>query len=206
MIRLFDLTSRKVALSMKKPFAVWLASLLVISLALPAFTFSSPSVAFATEGIDTPRKDFPIGNGGDSPFGANVQAAARYQNIGQATVPFDRSQELGIGWNREELRWDIVEPNPGRFDWRRTDIAIDESVRRNIQIIGLLCYNVSNVNGANQGNFNMPDIGAWRNYIAQVVRRYSNRVKHWEIWNEPENHTGAVRPTFVQCLRGYQRN
>jgi hypothetical protein len=174
---------------MKKPIAGWLVSFIFATLVLPVFAITAPNVALATESIDTPRKNFLIGTGGDSPFGANVQGAARYRELGRATVPFDRSQELGIGWNREELRWDLVEPNPGRFDWQRTDIAIDESLKRGIQIIGLLCYNVTNVNGVNQSNPNMPDIGAWRNYVSQVVRRYSSKVKHWEIWNEPENRT-----------------
>src|SRR5438034_997580 len=47
------------------------------------------------------------------------------------------------------------------------------------------------------------DIQHWRDYVTTMARRYKGRVRHYEIWNEPnlkQFYTGSVA-TMAQLVR-----
>lgn len=132
-----------------------------------------------------------ITNGFDSPFGMNVHGASRYM-AGPGddySTPFNSAQGLGIGWTREELGWDRLEPRPGQWNWGWADTAIKAAQSRNLQILILLNHNVDRSSGGDaKASSNMPDLGQWGNYVNQVVSRYSARgVHYFQVWNEPQD-------------------
>jgi hypothetical protein len=46
-----------------------------------------------------------------------------------------------------------------------------------------------------------PDLKAWSAYVEAVVRRYGDRIGHWEIWNEPNSaEFWAPRPDPARYL------
>lgn len=137
----------------------------------------------------SPTANAAIGSGGDSPFGMNVQAAARYLGSDFDAV-FTKAKEAGIGWTREEIRWDAIK----RFGYGRIDSAVNAATSRGINVLGLLGYSMDG-NGNKSINY-PPDLREWGAYVREVVARYKNRVKFWQIWNEPDdpNYFSPAQP------------
>ncbi|MBN1902842.1 hypothetical protein JW926_16080, partial [Candidatus Sumerlaeota bacterium] len=59
----------------------------------------------------------------DSPFGIGSYFAMRF-NPEELKVGARMQQLLGAAWNREELLWDIVEPEKGKWTWDKTDRTV----------------------------------------------------------------------------------
>ena len=146
-----------------------------------------------------------IVGGADSPFGMNVQSAARYMARGSGdnfSTPLDPAKAAGVGWDREEIGWNMVEPTAGNWDWSLPDAAINASGARGINVLGLLAYNVDRSGGGKaRPSHSMPDLGQWSNYVSQVVNRYKNRVHYWQIWNEPQDPTYFTSASPVDYAR-----
>jgi polysaccharide biosynthesis protein PslG len=138
----------------------------------------------------------------NSPFGMNIQSAARYGIYGSQHIPLNVAKEAGIAWNREEIRWDmVISPRTGQFTWEFSDEAINKSLNRGINVLILLAYNRDN-------SKTMPNLDEWSKYVSAVVNRYKDRVKHWQIWNEPDDNTflrGASPLDYARLLaRSYE--
>ncbi|MBI4838810.1 MAG: cellulase family glycosylhydrolase [Nitrospirae bacterium] len=105
----------------------------------------------------------------------------------------ERLADAGTCWVRHagktSLIWDMAEPERGKFDWSRTDEALNETHRSNIETI----VNISTFNHWDQGRARgrgskklVKDIAAYQAFLQQAVRRYPF-VKAWQIENEPDN-------------------
>ncbi|NWJ47722.1 MAG: hypothetical protein HXX08_17860 [Chloroflexi bacterium] len=187
---------------MKKKLAVVSSLIVVLNLIISLFVGGIEALAAESMGSHVPN--FTIGQGANSPFGLNVQSAARYGISGSFEKPLNAASSTGAGWNREELRWDMVEPYSGRWDWGFTDEAVNKSTERGLNVLGLLSYNVDRSGGGRaQPNYSMPDINAWRTYVATVVNRYKDRVRYWEIWNEPSDTKYFNIADFNQRAQNY---
>jgi len=87
----------------------------------------------------------------------------------------------GVKWTREEFNWKQIEVAPGEFNFRFYDGLVETARAHGISIYGLVCY------GTNWG----PPLGSdefvdrFCDYLRVLVDRYRDRIKHWEIWNEP---------------------
>ncbi|NLX23111.1 MAG: hypothetical protein GXY55_15780 [Phycisphaerae bacterium] len=90
------------------------------------------------------------------------------------------AQRAGVKWTREEFQWHAIEPARGQFEWAFYDDLVATHLAHGIQIYGLLCY----WSGWTKPNTDegISDYCAW---VRQVVRRYRDRIRHWQIWNEP---------------------
>jgi polysaccharide biosynthesis protein PslG len=183
-----------------RPLARILLSL--VTLALFASTASHGAVAAPAV--------LPLAADATSPFGLNTHLATRYPNFQTIGEPLALAGGLGVGWAREDFAWPRIEPRPDRWDWGFTDKMVAGYGQHNVQILGRLGYSVgwatADPNDPNDGqSFAMPDLGAWRDYIATTVRRYKGSVRHWEIWNEPDNPiywSGRPDPqAYAQLLR-----
>lgn len=128
----------------------------------------------------------------------------------------DAMRELGVRWVRLPLRWNVVQPEPGAFDWSRTDPVIDELRAADIRVLAILMSVPAWANGT------VPDevegwydaypprsLGDWEAYVRAAVERYGGRIRHWEIWNE-QNGVDFYRPLpdaerYVALLRSAYR-
>ena len=62
-------------------------------------------------------------------------------HLSSAGIPYlaDSVADIwGANWARVFLRWEVVEFEPGRYDWRRIDELVDLYRAQNIQILGVL--------------------------------------------------------------------
>jgi polysaccharide biosynthesis protein PslG len=123
---------------------------------------------------------------------ANTQGYERYAGREQ-----DAASETGVGWLREELDWDVIEPRDGQWRWDRYDLVFGEAARRGLRILPLL--NGSASWAAPRWNQFPADLRDYAEYVAKVTERYgpggtfwqahpelaSHAATHFELWNEP---------------------
>ena len=92
---------------------------------------------------------------------------------------------------RIEVSWWAVQDKPTwPYDWSRYDAQIERAAAAGMKILLLITYAPpwSNGHGTSDKWFPLPqyDTG-WATFVHATVRRYGDRVKAYEIWNEP-NH------------------
>ena len=106
----------------------------------------------------------------------------------------------GVRSWRVEFSWDLLEPEPGRFDWSRTDRKVLAAARARIDVLGLAVRAPAWANGGDIDPFVPPrDPAAYGRFMTALVARYGpagslwaehpevrrRPVRAWEIWNEP---------------------
>jgi len=97
--------------------------------------------------------------------------------------------ETGARFGREDFSWFNIEKSAGNFDWAANDLALSYYDTTD-EIQGLLTgaaeWDSDYPSGeqANARKYPARDDWAWERYIREVVTRYKNRVKYWEIWSE----------------------
>lgn len=92
----------------------------------------------------------------------------------------DLARRAGVRWSREEFGWSIIEPRQGEFNWEFYDRLVDVTERNGISICALLCYWSPYADA-----YTPEGIEQYCAWVRQVVRRYRGRIRHWQIWNEP---------------------
>lgn len=121
-----------------------------------------------------------------SPFGVN---GLKLMHSKDAPNVFDDAKktaklmkDAGIYWDRLELWWGVIEPEPGRFDWTYADKVADFYREQNIHGTVILCYSSA---WSKTPPRDSAERERYAEYVYQVVSRYKDIYKVWEIWNEP---------------------
>lgn len=98
----------------------------------------------------------------------------------------------GASFAREDFAWATIEKSKGNFDWWATDIAMEHYNHKD-NILVILSATPQWASSAPQGTspgdipkYPAKDINDWKNYVRQVVSRYKDKIKYWEIWNEAD--------------------
>ncbi len=103
--------------------------------------------------------------------------------------------ELGVGTARRDLYWSSVEPERGVWDFSGTDLLVDAVEGADAELLGLLVYgNTWACSDCEDSKYPPDDPADYANYAAALVERYGDRVKRWEIWNEPNGGLRFWKP------------
>lgn len=151
-----------------------------------SFRFEAPglSPAAARAGYTRPLADPGSANlVPASPWGMGV-FLYRYGGHPEGLATMEKAAEMaraaGVKWTREEFSWAGIETAPGVYDFSYYDKVVDTAHRNGISVYGLLSY---------WGRFTEPytekgvdDFCVW---ARAVVRHFKGRVRHWEVYNEP---------------------
>jgi polysaccharide biosynthesis protein PslG len=131
----------------------------------------------------------------NSPWG--IQAGSQDEPV------VAKAGEIGVKWTRLQATWAEIESERGVYNWEKTDKAFSTALKNGITPF-------VTINGTNKlyvntrtdldpkvmelyGNIPMPPtsdpraLKAWLSFVEQLILRYKDRIKYWEIWNEP-NH------------------
>ncbi|HEX7009769.1 MAG TPA: beta-galactosidase, partial [Phycisphaeraceae bacterium] len=133
----------------------------------------------------------------DSPFG--VVAHLNRMSDAEREHTVQLMARAGVRWAREGFLWDAIEPAEGQFDWATYDHLVDTCQRYGISVLPVLAYGTTwaasdpEHGGSAAGRTTAPRLDAWRRYVEAVARRYGDRIRVWEVWNEP-NSTTFFRP------------
>lgn len=97
-------------------------------------------------------------------------------------------KEAGAGWVRMDFLWQDIEPEAGKFDFEKYDYIAGLLYKNNISLLGLLNYSVDWASSCGKWNSPPKDTKLFINYAAKVIERYKDKVKYWELWNEPDSY------------------
>lgn len=100
----------------------------------------------------------------------------------------DALADLGVQWMRIDNNWLQTEPRDGEYNWRDIDRVVNGAAARGIRVFMTLAYApawASEGDGDGVHSNNVPREGLYERFVEAVVRRYSDRVTHYGIWNEP---------------------
>jgi hypothetical protein len=98
-------------------------------------------------------------------------------------------KEAGVSWVRMDFLWQDIEPKDEEFVFEKYDRIVELAYQNGINILGLFDYNSGW--DAPSGKWNCPpkDNKLFADYAVHVIRRYKNKIKYWEVWNEPDSAT-----------------
>ena len=100
----------------------------------------------------------------------------------------------GCNFIRQDIIWEIIEPEKGVFDWALYDFIVERAEYYGVELEFTLCYSAKWASSAPVGVSNReqyPPVNNidFANFVYQVVNRYKESVKNWEMWNEPNLNT-----------------
>jgi hypothetical protein len=108
--------------------------------------------------------------------------------------------QLGVKWARCQTGWARCEKTRGVYDFGWLDEVVDGLLKIGIQPWFNLGYGnplyTPKADATAVGWVPVFDDAAmegWKAYTAKLAEHFKDRVKHWEIWNEP-NITGFWKP------------
>lgn len=96
-------------------------------------------------------------------------------------------KEAGVKTVRIDFLWQDIEPAPGKIDYAKYDGLVELLYSNGIQILGILDYSVDWASPAGIWNSPAPDSALFLKYARGVAARYKEKVKYWELWNEPDS-------------------
>lgn len=92
----------------------------------------------------------------------------------------DVASRAGVKWTREEFHWNWIQSERGEWDFTYFDKLVDTATEHGISVYALCCYWTSWTDKCTDEG-----IEDYCRYLEALVQRYGDRIKHWEIWNEP---------------------
>lgn len=118
---------------------------------------------------------------GISPFGMGIYPD-RYAT-GELPAVLQLAKEAGIKLTRVDMGWQSVEPEKGKFAWKRWDAVIDSVSKSGIDMLGLFAYQPAWL--SQNAPATDEERALFANYVYETVKRYKEKIRYWEIWNEP---------------------
>lgn len=137
----------------------------------------------------------------------------------------DFIKKLGAKWVRTDIVTIQVEPTKEKWNWSKADEWIKRAKERNMKLIVCLGYSywmgekvelddeirkTMPWGGRFGGGYPVRNIEEWKEYIREVVKRYHDYVKDWEIWNEvdlsfysgtPDEYVSLLKAAYCEIKK-----
>lgn len=124
----------------------------------------------------------------DLPWGMGVYACRAQWRGGsderkraRAEAWMTRAEAIGVKWVRGGLDWAFRWKADGTWDFSENDRLVDLASRHGMSIVG----NIGCGWPAWTKPYTEEGVDAYAQAIRMAVRHYKDRIRHWEIWNEP---------------------
>jgi hypothetical protein len=124
------------------------------------------------------RPDTPGRPSAANPWGVSSSASAFRDH--QDWLP--KMAAAGVATVRLFPEWRSIEPGKGKWTWDACDTLVKVAGENKIEISGILMGSPPGAKAVHA--FPMDDLAGWSDYVAAVVGRYGQQVRHWEVWNE----------------------
>jgi hypothetical protein len=159
------------------------------------------AVAMAQESASVPARMKPRTSKSiaASPISIGFETLDRKMFDPERTYP--HLAKLGVKWARCQTGWARTEKTKGQYDFEWLDQVVDSLLNIGIQPWFNLGYgNTLYTPGPKDSSavgwvpMNSDEAkAAWLKYVDALAAKFATRVKHWEIWNEP-NGQGFWQP------------
>lgn len=117
-----------------------------------------------------------------------------------AAKTYQHAARLGVKWARCQTGWARCEPARGRYEFKWLDDVVNGLLKIGIQPWFNLGYGnplyMPQADATAVGwvpVFDEQAVQGWMAFTAKIAEHFRDRVRHWEIWNEP-NITGFWKP------------
>ncbi|MFG0247532.1 MAG: hypothetical protein ACF8OB_01490 [Phycisphaeraceae bacterium JB051] len=136
-----------------------------------------------------------------SPWGIAIHPHRQheFENI---DILINRIKDAGIQWTRYDIGFAHVVTAGQHMNFERFDLIVDQLHSQNIQTVAILQgfdWEISHAHPELVPLYNHPQ--AWENYVRATVSRYKDRIKVWEIWNEPDGGFWKPKPDAQQYVK-----
>ncbi len=130
----------------------------------------------------------------DNPFSVGFETLDR--ELFDPEPCYEKLAECGVKWARIQSGWSRTEKERGIYDFDWQDRVVNRFVSLGIRpwmslTFGNILYSPdakhSSAVGCPPVCYGPEAVAAWERFISAVVRRYRDRITHFEIWNEPDN-------------------
>ncbi|MEM1207579.1 MAG: hypothetical protein AAGN66_30370 [Acidobacteriota bacterium] len=95
----------------------------------------------------------------------------------------------GAAWVGNKLHWERLEPVAGEPRWEIYDDRFaaftGHGLTPVVTLRGTAPWASSEPDAENPALHMPRDLDDWRDFVTRVVQRYGPAIRHWEIWNEP---------------------
>lgn len=124
-------------------------------------------------------------------FGASIAGFRQFGDARRDDAYLQRFEEL-FNYATVPLYWRYLEQAKGRRDYPRVDAMVEWCAARGIAMKGhpLLWDSEHGVPAWSGGR--QPDEAAQRAHVEDLIGRYKDRIRFWEVVNEPANHPGVA--------------
>ncbi len=141
-------------------------------------------------------------------FGLHIHRAD--QGTAWPSVPFG-SWRL---WDAY-VTWADIEPTRGKWNFSRLDRDVALAEKHKVEILLPLANTPAwaaarpnEASGYKPGNASEPaNMDDWRRYVRTVGERYKGRIRHYEIWNEPNlkpHYSGTISKVVDLACEAYK--
>jgi len=119
-----------------------------------------------------------------SPFGVH---SAGLMEMYQTGFKWVRLWDTGDTWNQHERE------AKGKFDFSKTSAKVNRFREQGFEVLGVLAYtptwattrpDASHYTGAG-APYPPKKLSDWRDYCREYMTRFRGRIRHFEVWNEP---------------------
>jgi hypothetical protein len=119
-----------------------------------------------------------------SPFGVHISGS------GYPLVWDEFAYLWGAKWGRLFVRWPVLEPSQGQFDFSRIDSLVGLYQSQKMLLLVALGEDAP----AWAGPPGTPGyMAAWKEYLAAVVKHFAGKVEYWDVFNEVDSKYGSVK-------------
>ncbi len=124
-----------------------------------------------------PREDRSFG------YGIQVQESYDIQDHWMMVV----AEQLGLNWIKQQVRWELMEPEPGQYDWTVLDIVLPRAQEYGLKVLLSIVTapEWARPAGVDPNSVGPPeDYNDYVNFVRAILERYPGQVHAIEVWNE----------------------
>ena len=114
-----------------------------------------------------------------SPYGICAHIS-RHGEIELTGKQLSLMNDAGIDWVRTDFDWSGVQRQDGTWDFSNLDATVAKAEQAGVEILPILDYDVPWASPA------FKHMDQWLEYVRRTVTRYKDRLRYWEVWNEPD--------------------
>ncbi|GGK33533.1 beta-xylosidase [Nocardia camponoti] len=127
-----------------------------------------------------------------NPTGLGISGGHGWQALSQTEL--DRQltivADTGAKWIRIDLDWSGIEPRRGHQDWADSDRVVNSARAHGLYVLAILTYTPRWAMRDRTGDDKAaPDPALYGQFVADAIERYRSKIRHWEVWNEPNIDT-----------------
>lgn len=114
------------------------------------------------------------------------------------TKDLKRAKALGARQLRLDINWSQTEPEPGVYNWERTDRLFTATKAAGLNVLAVIGF-APEWGRRTNGSVRIADFA---DFVDVAAKRYRYKVAAWEIWNEPnQSRSWIANPVPAQYAR-----